>query len=178
MTAFPSVHVRLSRDEDVAAITAIYAHHVLNGTASFEETAPDAADIARRRAAVLDQGFPYLVAEIGGEVAGYAYAGLYRVRSAYRFTAEDSIYIHPDRARQGIGRALLPVLLDRCTALGYRQMVAVIGGADNAGSIGLHAAFGFTHAGRLPAVGFKFGRWIDSILMQRPLGEGSTTLPE
>lgn len=174
----PSLTVRPSQDGDVAAITAIYAHHVLHGTASFEEAAPDAAEIARRRAAVLAQGFPYLVAESGGAVVGYAYAGLYRVRSAYRFTAEDSIYIHPDRARQGIGRALLPVLIDRCTALGYRQMVAVIGGADNAGSIGLHTAFGFAHVGRLPAVGFKFGRWIDSILMQRPLGEGAGALPE
>ncbi|MCW2248927.1 phosphinothricin acetyltransferase [Azospirillum fermentarium] len=175
MTASPAVRVRPSHDGDVAAITAIYAHHVLNGTASFEEVAPDAAEIARRRAGMLAQGFPYLVAEIGGEVVGYAYAGLYRTRSAYRFTAEDSIYIHPDRARQGIGRALLPELLDRCTALGYRQMVAVIGGTDNLGSIGLHAAFGFTHAGRLPAVGFKFGRWIDSVLMQRPLGDGDGT---
>lgn len=174
----PSLTVRPSRDDDVAAITAIYAHHVLHGTASFEEAAPDAAEIARRRAAVLEQGFPYLVAESDGAVVGYAYAGLYRVRSAYRFTAEDSIYIHPDRARQGIGRALLPVLIDRCTALGYRQMVAVIGGADNAGSIGLHSAFGFAHVGRLPAVGFKFGRWIDSILMQRPLGEGADSVPE
>lgn len=177
MTLASSPVVRPSHDGDVPVIAAIYAHHVLHGTASFEEVAPTVEDIARRRAGLLEQGFPYLVAEIDGCVVGYAYAGFYRVRSAYRFTVEDSIYIHPDWERRGIGRALLPELIVRCETLGYRQMVAVIGGADNAGSIGLHAAFGFEHAGRLPSVGFKFGRWLDSVLMQRPLGDGDRSLP-
>lgn len=160
------------------AIQAIYAHHVLNGRASFEEEAPGIAELTERRAAVLQRGLPHLVAELDGAVAGYAYAGPYRLRSAYRHTVEDSVYVAPELAGRGIGRALLGRLVDECERLGYRQMIAVIGDSGNAGSIGLHAALGFRHAGLLPSVGFKHGRWVDSVLMQRPLGLGDTSLPD
>ncbi|HYH39807.1 MAG TPA: GNAT family N-acetyltransferase [Azospirillum sp.] len=173
----PAVVVRPSRAEDIDAIQAIYAHHVLHGLASFEEVPPDAAELAKRREAILAQGLPYLVAEIGGRVAGYAYASLYRTRSAYRYTLEDSVYVDDGCRGRGVGRALLTRLLAECERWGARQLVAVIGDSGNAGSIGLHAALGFTHAGLLPAVGFKHGRWVDSVLMQRPLGEGGRTLP-
>lgn len=162
---------------DLAAVTAIYAHHVRHGLATFEEIPPDEAELARRFDSVRALGTPWLVAERGGAVAGYAYASLYRTRSAYRFTLEDSIYIAPEAAGQGIGGALLDRLLAECTALCYRQMVAVIGDSANAASIALHRSRGFAHAGVLPAVGFKFGRWVDSVFMQRPLGEGLDTLP-
>ena len=174
----PDVVVRPSRAEDIGAIQAIYAHHVLHGLASFEEVPPDAAELAARRGALLERGMPYLVAEFGGEVAGYAYAGPYRTRSAYRYTLEDSVYVAPGRHGQGIGRALLSRLVAECERLGCRQIVAVIGDSGNAGSIGLHAALGFRHAGVLPSVGFKHGRWVDSVLMQRPLGPGEGAPPE
>lgn len=174
----PDVVVRPSRAEDIGAIQAIYAHHVLHGLASFEEVPPDAAELAVRRDALLARDLPYLVAEVNGRVAGYAYAGLYRTRSAYRYTLEDSVYVAPGREGQGIGRALLVPLLAECERLGYRRIIAVIGDSGNAGSIGLHAALGFQHAGVLPSTGFKFGRWVDSVLMQRPLGAGDETLPE
>jgi L-amino acid N-acyltransferase YncA len=170
--------VRPSRADDLAAITDIYAHHVGHGSASFEEVPPDRAELARRREDVLQRGLPHLVAEIDGVVAGYAYAGLYRTRSAYRFTVEDSIYVRHDCGRRGVGRVLLPALILACEQAGFRQMIAVIGDSGNAASIGLHAAFGFTHAGVLRSVGFKFGRWIDCVLMQRPLGLGDSDLPE
>lgn len=169
--------VRPSRDEDIAAIAAIYRHHVLNGVASFEEVPPEPDEIARRRCDLLDRGLPYLVAEREGRVVGYCYAGLYRTRSAYRFTLEDSIYIDAAELRRGIGRALLGELIARCTGLGYRQMIAVIGGRDQWPSIRLHEALGFGHVGLLPAVGFKFGGWVDTVLMQRPLGPGAATPP-
>jgi len=162
---------------DVPTITAIYAHHVLHGRASFEEVPPDAAEIARRHGEHVEKGLPYLVATVDGRVGGYAYAGLYRPRSAYRFTCEDSIYVRDDLAGRGIGRRLLGALIDRCTALGFRQMVAVIGDSANAGSIGLHTAMGFRRAGVLEASGFKHGRWVDSVLMQRPLGPGTDEPP-
>jgi len=162
---------------DLPSIATIFAHHVLHGLASFEEVPPDAAEIARRHAEYVDKGLPYLVAIVDGAVGGYAYAGLYRPRSAYRFTCEDSIYVRDDLAGRGIGRALLGMLIDRCAAMGFRQMVAVIGDSANAGSIGLHTAMGFRHAGLLEAIGFKHGRWVDSVLMQRPLGHGTDDRP-
>lgn len=169
--------IRPSRDADVAAITAIYGHHVLHGVASFEETPPSAEEMARRRAAILGHGLPYLVAEADGRVVGYCYAGPFRPRAGYRFTLEDSIYVDAAEVGRGVGRALMTPLLARCEELGYRQMVAVIGGRETVGSIRLHEAVGFAHAGVLPASGFKFGRWIDIVLMQRALGPGATTLP-
>jgi phosphinothricin acetyltransferase len=170
--------LRPSTDADVPAIAAIYAHHVRTGLASFEIVPPGIEEMARRRQDVLKRGLPFLVAEIAGTVVGYAYASPYRARPAYRSTLEDSIYIHPDHTRKGIGRLLLQALIAACDAKGYRQMVAMIGDSGNAPSIGLHRAFGFEHAGTLRSVGFKFGRWVDTVLMQRPLGPGDTTLPE
>jgi L-amino acid N-acyltransferase YncA len=169
--------VRPSRDEDIARIAAIYDHHVRHGTASFELEPPDAAEMARRRAGVLELGLPYLVAELEGRVVGYAYAGAYRPRPAYRFTVEDSIYVDHALTGAGVGRALLPVLIEQCTAAGRRQMIAVIGDSAQTASIRLHAAFGFRMVGTVENVGFKFGRWLDSVLMQRPLGPGADTLP-
>ena len=161
----------------MAAITAIYRHHVLHGLASFEEAPPDQAELTRRRDALLADGLPYLVAIRGDAVIGYAYAGPYRSRSAYRYSVEDSIYVAPGQARQGIGRALLGPLIERSSACGKRQMVAVIGDSANRASIGLHAAFGFVMIGTLPAIGWKFGRWVDGVLMQRALGSGSAAAP-
>jgi L-amino acid N-acyltransferase YncA len=169
--------IRPSRDDDVAAIAAIYGHHVLHGIASFEEVPPDAAEMARRRAELVARGLPYLVAERAGRVVGYCYAGPYRARIGYRFSLEDSIYIDPGEVGRGIGRALLAEVIERSTDLGYRQMVAVIGGSETLPSIRLHAALGFTQVGVLSAIGFKFGRWIDSVLMQRSLGPGDAALP-
>jgi phosphinothricin acetyltransferase len=172
--------VRDSAAEDMRAIHAIYAHHVLHGFASFEEVPPDLPELERRRAEILARGLPYLVATLpdSGAVAGYAYAGPFRTRSAYRFTLENSVYVAKDMHRRGVGRALLAALLPRCAELGYRQMVAVIGDSANHASIGLHAAAGFVEVGRLRAVGFKLGRWVDSVLMERALGPGDSTLPE
>ncbi len=172
------IRVRPSRDEDVAAIAAIYAHHVLHDVASFEEVPPEPEEIARRRRDILARGLPYLVAESDGRVAGYCYAGPYRLRSGYRYTLEDSIYIDAALVRRGIGRRLLAQLIDECTALGYRQMLAVIGGSDTRPSIRLHEALGFARVGLLPAIGCKFGRWIDTVLMQRPLGPGASAPPQ
>jgi phosphinothricin acetyltransferase len=169
--------IRPSRDEDVDAIAAIYGYHVLHGLASFEEVPPEADEIARRRAVIVAGGLPYLVAELGSRVVGYCYASLFRPRAAYRFTLEDSIYIDEAWVGRGIGRALLETLIDRSTALGYRQMVGVIGGRETLPSIRLHRALGFAEIGILPAVGFKFGRWVDIVLMQRALGEGADSLP-
>jgi L-amino acid N-acyltransferase YncA len=169
--------IRPSRDEDVATIAAIYAHHVLNGLASFEEVPPEVEEIARRRRDVLARGLPYLVAEQEDRVLGYCYAGPFRPRIGYRFTLEDSIYIDPEAVGRGLGRKLLSVVLARCEELGYRQMIAVIGGRETVASIRLHAALGFTYVGVFAGVGFKFGRWIDTVLMQRALGPGTDTLP-
>jgi phosphinothricin acetyltransferase len=169
--------VRPSREDDLPAMRAIYAHHVLHGLASFEEAPPDVPELARRRAEVLARGLPWLVAEDEGAVAGYAYAGPYRARPAYRFTLEDSVYVAPGMAGRGLGRALLTRLLALCEAAGCRQIVAVIGDSANAASIGLHRACGFREVGTLRAVGFKHGRWVDTVLMQRPLGPGDATLP-
>ncbi len=173
----PAPTIRDSRDGDIAAIAAIYRHWVVHGLASFELEPPDVAEMARRRRAILDGGYPYLVAEggTGGAVTGYAHAGPYRTRPAYRFAVENSVYVAPQAARGGIGAALLAALVARCERAGFRRMVAVIGDSGNAASIGLHARCGFVHAGTLPAVGWKHGRWVDSVLMTRALGEGSAT---
>jgi L-amino acid N-acyltransferase YncA len=169
--------VRDCAPTDIPAIAAIYEHAVLNGLASFELDPPDAAEMARRRADILAKGYPYLVAEQDGAVVGYAYANSYRARPAYRFTVENSVYVAPDRQRGGIGRALLPALITRCEQADYRLMVAVIGDSANMGSIRLHAACGFAHAGLLPAIGWKHGRWVDSVLMTRALGPGANEPP-
>jgi L-amino acid N-acyltransferase YncA len=169
--------LRDAADDDLPAIAHIYEHHVRTGLGSFEEEPPSVAELARRRADVLAKGLPYLVATGGGILFGYAYASPYRARSAYRFSVEDSIYVAPGDAGRGVGRALLAGLITRCTEAGYRQMVAVIGDSGNAGSIAVHERMGFRRVGLLPAIGFKHGRWVDSILMQRELGEGAATLP-
>ena len=169
--------IRDSRPDDLPAITAIYGHWVTHGLASFELTQPDTAEMAGRRAAILAAGYPHLVAERAGRVVGYSYASAYRPRPAYRYAVENSVYVAPGEGRGGTGRALLDALIERCTAQGFRLMVAVIGDSANAASIGLHAAAGFDHAGLLPAVGWKHGRWVDSVLMTRPLGPGATTAP-
>ena len=175
MPAEPTV--RDSRPGDVPALCEIYAAEVLQGTASFELTPPDLAEMAARRQAIVAAGLPYLVAELDGKIAGYAYAGPYRPRPAYLHTVENSVYTARWARRQGVGHALLGRLIPACEAIGKRQMVAVIGDTDNVGSIALHAAFGFTHVGTLRKVGFKHGRWLDVVLMQRPLGDGGDSLP-
>jgi L-amino acid N-acyltransferase YncA len=162
---------------DLPAIARIYGHHVRHGLASFEEQAPSEEEMARRHAEIAGRGFPYLVATVDGAVAGYAYAGPYRPRPAYRHSVENSVYLDPARQRGGIGTLLLAELIRRCEAAGFRQMVAVIGDSGNAASIGLHARLGFRHAGLLTAIGYKHGRWVDSVLMQRALGPGDTTDP-
>lgn len=172
-----SLLLRPSTDADLPAITAIYADAVLNGTGTFELDVPDVDEMARRRADVLGKALPWLVAEEGGEVLGYAYANHFRPRRAYRFCLEDSIYLHPGARGRGVGRLLLAELLARCDAAGARQMLAVIGDAANAGSVAVHAALGFEHAGVLKASGWKFGRWLDVVLMQRRLGTGAATDP-
>ena len=162
---------RAARDADVPEIAAIYGHYVRTALATFETDPPDAAEMARRLQHVRERGLPCLVAELEGCVAGYAYAAPYRPRPAYRFTVENSVYVHPDYQRKGLGRLLLTELIAVCEAAGCRQMVAVIGDSGNAASIGLHEALGFRRVGVLRSVGFKFGRWVDTVLMQRPLGE-------
>lgn len=172
------LHVRDAVDADMAAIQSIYAHHVLTGLASFEEAPPVTGEMMARRAVVLGLGLPYLVAERAGRIVGYSYASTYRPRPAYRFTVEDSVYVAEGCDGRGVGTALLGALVDRCEQGPWRQMLAVIGDSGNEGSIALHRRLGFVPAGSLRAVGFKFGRWVDSVLMQRPLGPGDTTLPD
>ena len=172
------VVIRAAADADLPAITELYAHHVLTGTASFEVAPPTVGEMRRRHRDVVSHGLPYFVASLpdnGTDIAGYAYATAYRSRVAYRHTVEDSVYVAPGCVRRGAGRALLAAVIAACETLGYRQMVAVIGGSDNAASISLHAALGFRDAGLLPAVGHKFDRWIDTVLMQRALGPGAST---
>jgi phosphinothricin acetyltransferase len=169
--------IRPSKAADVAAIAEIYGYHVLNGLASFELLAPSADEIAKRRADVIGKSFPYLVAELDGKVVGYAYASLYRTRPAYRHTLENSVYVHKDYNRRGIGKLLIEALIEACEKTGCRQMVAVIGDSANLSSIQLHASCGFEQVGVMKAVGFKFGRWVDSVYMQRAIGEGESTLP-
>jgi phosphinothricin acetyltransferase len=176
-TTAETVAVRDATDDDMAAVQAIYAHHVLHGLASFEIEPPDRTEMMKRRQAIVERGLPYLVATVNGRVAGYAYAGPYRLRPAYRFMLEDSVYVAPDALGHGLGRRLLADLIERCAALGYRQMIAVIGDSQNRPSIGLHERLGFARIGAIRSAGFKFGRWVDSVLMQRTLGEGDSTLP-
>jgi L-amino acid N-acyltransferase YncA len=173
----PHIPIRPVEPRDIPAITRIYAHAVEHGTASFELEPPDEAEMTRRYNALRDGRFPFLVAEIDGAVAGYAYAGPYRARPAYRFTVEDSVYIDPLMQRRGVGRALLERLLVEAEKEGFRQMVAVIGDSNQKPSIELHKALGFRMVGTFDAVGYKFGRWLDSVLMQKPLGKGATTIP-
>ena len=173
-----TVSIRPAKASDIAAITRIYAHAVEHSSSSFELTPPDQAEMALRMDGLVSKGFPYLAAEVDGVLAGYAYAGLYRTRPAYRFTLEDSVYIAPDMHRQGVGRALLVALIDASEARGFRQMIAVIGDSPRqAGSIGLHEAVGFQRVGILQDVGYKFGGWRDTLLMQRALGAGAATAP-
>lgn len=172
-----AMQIRDSLPTDLPSITAIYAHWVTHGLASFELEPPDLAEMARRRAHVLEGGYPHLVAEADGEVLGYAYASAYRARPAYRFTVENSVYVRPGGNRRGAGRALLEALITQCTGRGFRLMIAVIGDSANAPSIGLHAAAGFRHAGLLPGTGWKHGQWVDTVLMTRELGEGRATPP-
>ena len=172
-----AVAMRTAMPHDAPRIAAIYAHHVRTGLASFEIEPPDAAEIARRLAEVRAQGLPFLVAEADGHVVGYAYATPYRSRPAYRYTLEDSVYVDQGCAGRGIGRRLLARLVSEAAACGHRQMIAVIGDSANRPSIALHAACGFVRVGLLPAVGRKFGRWVDSVLMQRSLGAGDAPLP-
>ena len=171
------VAVRPAVARDLAAVHAIYSHAVLHGLASFEEEPPSLDEIRRRHQDVTGRSLPWLVAELGGAVAGYGYCAPYRARSAYRYALEDSVYVRPDLHGKGVGRAVLAELITRCEALGYRQIVAVIGDSANAASIKLHAAAGFLRVGTLRSVGFKFNRWVDSVLMQRPLGTGDGTPP-
>jgi phosphinothricin acetyltransferase len=169
--------VRAATAEDVAAIAGIYAHHVAHGLGTFEETPPDAAQMAERLAAVESRGLPWLVAEAGDALLGYAYAGPYNLRAAYRHTVEDSVYVAPDQAGRGVGRALLHGLLGRCEAIGVRQVIAVIGDSANVASIGLHRAMGFEMRGLAQSVGYKHGRWVDIVWMQRALGPGADAPP-
>jgi phosphinothricin acetyltransferase len=169
---------RASIDSDLPAILAIYRHYVLHTTSTFETEVPSLDEMSRRRAEILAIGLPFLVAEADGEVAGYAYATRYRPRGAYRYTLEDSIYLHPAHTGKGAGSGLLASVIEACEAWGARQLIAVIGGSDNAASIGLHTKFGFRHAGLLRSAGYKFDRWADSVLMQRSLGPGDITPPD
>ena len=170
--------IRPSRDEDVAAIARIYGHHVLHGTGTFETTPPTEAEMAQRRADVLGKGLPWLVVEVNAQVLGFAYGNWFKPRPAYRFSVEDSIYLAPEAAGRGLGRLLMTELLAALERAGVRKVMAVIGDSGNAGSIGLHRAMGFEHAGTIQACGWKFGRWLDIVLMQRPLGQADTTPPQ
>lgn len=169
--------VRTATAADCAAIQSIYAHHVLHGLASFEETPPSVQEIRGRFDEVIARGLPYLAAEESGQMVGYGYCTLYRTRSAYRYTLEDSVYVRDGQHRKGIGKAILAALIERCEELGYRQLIAVIGDSAQAPSIGLHASLGFLRAGTLRSTGFKFGRWVDTVIMQRPLGRGDAIQP-
>jgi phosphinothricin acetyltransferase len=171
------LEIRPTVEADLVAITAIYAQAVREGTATFELEPPDLAEMTRRFRALSDSGFPYFVASLDGRVAGYAYASAYRPRPAYHFTVENSVYLDPVSQRRGIGSRLMQELIPACTARGFRQMIAVIGDSANAGSISLHTRCGFRMIGTHPSVGLKFGRWLDTVMMQLPLGEGDATVP-
>jgi phosphinothricin acetyltransferase len=171
------VIIRQAATGDIEAITRIYADAVLHGTASFEIEPPDQAEMLRRQAALLNHGYPYFAAAIGSVVAGYAYAGPYRARPAYKWSVEDSVYVAPDMHRKGIGALLLQALIAASTERGYRQMIAVIGDSAQIASIAVHERAGFNHVGTLRSVGFKHGKWLDTVLMQRALGEADNTAP-
>ena len=172
-----AAEIRSATEADLPFVTEIYTHAVLHGTATFELIPPDLAEMTRRFRTLMDGGFPCLVASLDGRVVGYAYAGPYRPRPAYRFTVENSVYLDPSIHRRGIGLGLMQRLIAECEARGYRQMIAVIGDSANAGSIGVHTKTGFTMIGTHPNVGLKFGRWLDTVMMQRALGEGAATVP-
>ena len=172
-----SLEIRPATAADLPFITEIYEHAVRYGTATFELIPPDLAEMTRRFRALIDGGFPYLAASLDGRLVGYAYAGPYRPRPAYRFTVENSVYLDPSIHRRGIGLKLMQRLITECEARGYRQMIAVIGDSANAGSIGVHTKTGFTMIGTHPNVGLKFGHWLDTVMMQRALGEGAATVP-
>jgi L-amino acid N-acyltransferase YncA len=172
-----SLEIRPAVAADLPCITEIYEHAVRFGTATFELVPPDLAEMTRRFGALIESGFPYFVAVIEGRVVGYAYAGAYRPRPAYRFTVENSVYLQPGIHRRGIGLQLLQRLIGECEACGFRQMIAVIGDSTNAASIGVHSRCGFEMIGTHPNVGFKFGRWLDTVMMQRALGVGAATAP-
>ncbi len=169
--------IRASTDADIAAITAIYAHHVLHSTGTFETEAPSEADMRSRRADVLGKGLPYLVADDAGSVVGFAYGNWFKPRPAYRYSVEDSIYLAPDQHGKGLGRALLAELLARCEAVGIRKIMAIIGDSANLASVGLHEALGFKHVGKIDACGWKFGAWRDIVIMQKTMGLGDTQPP-
>jgi L-amino acid N-acyltransferase YncA len=170
--------LRPATPADIPAIAAIYRPAVTEGTASFELEPPDEAEMLRRFSAIADAGYPYFVAEIDGCVAGYAYAGAYRTRPGYRFTVENSVYVAPDAQGKGVGRLLLAAVIEACTAKGYRLMVAIIGDSANFASISLHRRAGFRFCGTIHSVGHKFGRWLDSVVMELPLGEGDSSVPQ
>jgi L-amino acid N-acyltransferase YncA len=169
--------IRNAAPADLPAITAIYAHHVLHGTGTFEEVPPADSEMAARLAEVQGNGWPWLVAEEAGSLLGFAYYDQFRPRSAYRFSAEDSVYVRNDIRGQGVGKALVAALLERADAAGFRQMIAVIGDSENVGSIGLHVSLGFRRAGLLKSAGVKFGRWVDVVFMQRAVGDGDGDQP-
>lgn len=173
------ITIRVSTAADVPAITAIYRHAVNHGTATYELEPPDEAEMASRRDVLVSLGYPYLVAEVQGDVVGYAYAGPFRARKAYRFMVEDSIYIAPDRQGQGTGKLLLKQLIEECTRLGFRQLTAVIGdGSPESASVRLHEVLGFKHSGVLRGSGYKFGRWLDTVFMQLEMNGGVATQPD
>ena len=170
--------VRSAVLDDAPAVAALYGHHVIHGTGTFEEEPPSPDDIAGRMKAVLDAGFPWLVIEVDGRIVAYAYAGPYHRRSAYRFTAEDSVYVADEERGKGYGRAALAAVIDACEAMGLRRLLAVIGDSQNVGSIGLHRALGFSFCGTLPAVGYKAGQWLDVVFMELPLNGGDPDRPD
>ncbi len=175
----PELTIRDVMQEDIAAITEIYRDAVLHGTASFELDPPDQREMASRMKGVVDTGYPYIVGlSEDGVLLGYAYASAYRARPAYRWSCENSVYIDKSAHGAGVGRKLMQVIIERCTALGFRQMLGIIGGSEHMASIGLHKSLGFEHVGTLPATGFKHGRWLDSVLMQLALGEGQSSKPD
>lgn len=171
------MQVRDATEADLGAVQTIYAHHVLNGLASFEEVAPPLAEMRRRFIEITGHELPYVVACINAVIVGYGYCAPYRARPAYRYALEDSVYTHPEYLRRGVGRALLTALVERAGTLGYRQLIAVIGDSAHMPSIRVHADAGFLRVGTLRSVGFKFGRWVDTVIMQRPLGTGDGTPP-
>ncbi|MBT3991147.1 MAG: N-acetyltransferase [Rhodospirillaceae bacterium] len=171
-------HIRPAVVADLPEIQIIYAHYVLNGLASFELTPPDITELENRWQVICHNNLPYLVVEIDGQIGGYAYASSFRPRPAYNNTVEDSVYVSPDFLGQGLGHLLLTALIEACTALGLRQMIAVIGDSQNHASINLHTKCGFTQVGVMPSTGYKLDQWVDTVLMQRPLGDGDTTPPK
>jgi L-amino acid N-acyltransferase YncA len=170
--------IRPSSDDDLPAITAIYAHHVLHGTGSFETEPPSLADMTARRADVLSKGLPYLVVDHDGKIGGFAYGNWFKPRPAYRYSVEDSIYMAPDLQRRGLGRALLAELMTQFEAVGIRKVMAIVGDSANTGSVCIHRAFGFTQVGIVDSCGWKFGAWRDIVIMQKTIGLGDTQPPQ